>query len=296
MDHKISADTFVTEHTHYTSTAPVNALTVDVEDYFQVSAFEKHIERNEWEQRQCRVEENTHRILALFEQYNTKGTFFTLGWVAERYPQLVRAIADAGHEVASHGFQHTRVTEQNEQQFREDVFRTKALLEEVSGKAVTGYRAATFSIGKKNLWALNVLQEEGYKYSSSIYPVHHDFYGMPEAPRFAFRTSTDGILEVPISTLKVFGRTYPCGGGGYFRLLPYAVSRWAIKRTNKQDKQPAIFYFHPWEVDPQQPRIEGVSAKTKFRHYLNLERMEARLVRLLKDFHWGRMDKIFLPL
>lgn len=293
MDHNISVENFVAEHSQYASSAPVNALTVDVEDYFQVSAFEKHIGRDEWEQRACRVESNTQRILSLFDRHGAKGTFFTLGWVAERYPQLIRDIANAGHEIASHGFQHTRVTEQNQEQFRDDISRTKKILEDVSGQAVTGYRAATFSIGRNNLWALDVLQQEGYKYSSSIYPVNHDLYGMPEAPRFAFRNGSDGILEVPVSTLKLFGRTFPCGGGGYFRLLPYPVSRWALKRTNSQDKQPAIFYFHPWEVDPQQPRVDGISAKTKFRHYLNLERMEKRLSKLLKDFRWGRMDTIF---
>ncbi len=289
----MSPDTFIDEYTRYASTAPVNALTVDVEDYFQVSAFAKHIARSEWERRPCRVEANTQRILSLFEKHSARGTFFTLGWIAERYPNLVREIADAGHEVASHGFQHTRVTEQNENEFRQDVARTKKLLEDVTGASVSGYRAATFSIGRDNLWALEVLQQEGYRYSSSIYPVRHDLYGMPEAPRFAFRPTTGGILEVPVSTLKLFGRTFPCGGGGYFRLLPYCVSRWALGRTNTRDRQPAIFYFHPWEIDTQQPRVDGISAKTRFRHYLNIDRMESRLARLLEDFRWGRMDAIF---
>ena len=294
MGHKTSTNSFVAEHAYYSTAEPTNALTVDVEDYFQVSAFEKHIKRDEWGRYACHVEKNTQCILSLFEKHNAKGTFFTLGWVAERYPNLVREIADAGHEIASHGFQHTRVTEQNEQQFRDDISRTKKLLEDVSGQCVTGYRAATFSIGRYNLWALDTLQQEGYQYSSSIYPVKHDLYGMPEAPRFAFRPVEGGILELPVSTLKLFDRTFPCGGGGYFRLLPYSISRWALNRTNNRDKQPAIFYFHPWEVDKEQPRVGGISAKTKFRHYLNIDRMESRLNRLLGDFRWGRMDEIFL--
>lgn len=276
-----------------TADAPVNAMTVDVEDYFQVSAFEPHIARTRWSEWPCRVERNMERILALFESRGVRATFFTLGWVAERYPQLVRRVADAGHEIASHGMAHVRVTQQEPAQFRADVSRAKALLEDVSGTPVNGYRAASYSIGRDNLWALDVLAESGYRYSSSIYPIRHDLYGMPEAPRFAFRCKPDGILELPVTTCMLGGRKFPCGGGGFFRLYPYAVSRWAIRRVNRADEQPAIFYFHPWEIDPEQPRVGRVGVKTRVRHYLNLSRMEARIGRLLDDFRWGRMDEVF---
>jgi polysaccharide deacetylase family protein (PEP-CTERM system associated) len=275
--------------------APVNAMTVDVEDYFQVSAFEPHIAKADWERLPCRVERNLNRILDLFAEHGVRGTFFTLGWIAERYPQLVRRLVDEGHELASHGWAHVRVTQQDPAAFRADVTRTKALLEDLAGASVHGYRAASYSIGAANLWALKVLEEEGHSYSSSIYPIRHDLYGMPQAPRFAFRPHEGSeFLEIPVTTVQLGEAKLPCGGGGYFRLFPYVLSRWALRRVNHRDGQPGIFYFHPWEIDPEQPRQQGISAKTRFRHYLNLHRTEARLGRLLKDFRWGRMDEVFL--
>jgi polysaccharide deacetylase family protein (PEP-CTERM system associated) len=271
-----------------------NALTVDVEDYFQVSAFEGHISRADWDRIPRRVEANTDRLLALFEEHGAKATFFVLGWVAERHPALIRRLAEAGHEVASHGYAHVRATGQTPAEFRADVAGTKALLEDTAGRPVLGFRAASFSIGARNLWALDVLAEVGYRYSSSIYPVRHDLYGMPEAPRFPFRHNGTGILEVPITTVQVFGRNLPSGGGGYFRLLPYCVSEWALRRVNEREGQPGVFYCHPWEIDPDQPRQAGIGLKTRFRHYTNLGRMEARMRRLLTDFAWGRMDQVFL--
>ncbi len=270
-------------------------MTVDVEDYFQVSAFEGHIDRAQWDTLPCRVEGNTDRILALFETAGVKATFFTLGWVAERYPALIRRIVDGGHELASHGYSHVRVTQQQPTEFRADVEKTKKLLEDLSGVEVKGYRAASYSIGADNLWALDELAEAGYRYSSSIYPVRHDLYGMPEAPRFAFRPRGEaGILEVPITTLRLGSRNLPCGGGGFFRLYPYAVSRWALRHVNQSEGQSGMFYFHPWEIDTEQPRQAGLGMKTRFRHYLNLGRMESRLRALLDDFDWDRMDRIFL--
>ena len=274
---------------------PVNAMSVDVEDYFQVSAFEPYITRDRWEQLPRRVERNTNRILDLFAGIEIKATFFMLGWVAERHPSLVRRIVAEGHELASHGYSHIRVTQQTPAEFQEDVTRTKIMLEELGGVAVLGYRAASYSIGASNLWALAELEQAGYRYSSSIYPIHHDLYGMPDAPRFAFRpANAPGLLEVPITTVTLFGKTLPCGGGGFFRLWPYALSRWALRRVNRLDRQPGIFYFHPWEIDPDQPRQPGINFKTRLRHYLNLSRMERRLQALLGDFRWDRMDRVFL--
>lgn len=270
-------------------------MTVDVEDYFQVSAFEGHIDRAQWDTLSCRVEVNTDRILALFDAAGVKATFFTLGWVAERYPALIRRIVEGGHELASHGYAHVRVTQQQPAEFRADVEKTKHLLEDIGGIEVRGYRAASYSIGAGNLWALDELGEAGYRYSSSIYPVRHDLYGMPEAPRFAFRPRGEAsILEVPITTLRVAGKNLPCGGGGFFRLYPYAVSRWALRRINDGEGQSGMFYFHPWEIDPAQPRQTGLDLKTRTRHYLNLGRMESRLQALLGDFAWDRMDRVFL--
>lgn len=272
----------------------VNAMSVDVEDYFQVSAFANHVARDDWSALPSRVERNTDKVMQLFADRGVKATFFTLGWIAERHPALIRRIVDAGHELASHGFAHFRATDQTPDEFRADVRRTKMLLEEVGGVAVQGYRAASFSIGAGNLWALEVLAEEGYHYSSSIYPVRHDHYGMPDAPRFAHRPVERGVLELPISTVRLAGRNLPVGGGGYFRLVPYAMFRWALNRLNRDDEMPAVFYFHPWEVDPDQPRPPGLSAKTRFRHYLNLGRMERRLGTMLADFAWDRIDRVFL--
>ena len=275
------------------SATVINALTIDVEDYFQVSAFAPHIPRSEWPTRECRVERNVDRILAMLDQHGTHATFFTLGWVAERYPALVRRIVAEGHELASHGYDHTRVHNFTPEQFRADVVRTKAVLEDIGGVQVRGYRAPSYSINAKNLWALDVLQETGHVYSSSIYPIRHDLYGMPDAPRFPFRFRPDGILEIPVTTVRMGGRNYPCGGGGYFRLLPYGAFRWMLARVNEQDRQSGLFYFHPWEVDPGQPRVKGAPLKSRFRHYLNLDSMASRLERLLGDFSWGRMDEVF---
>jgi polysaccharide deacetylase family protein (PEP-CTERM system associated) len=272
-----------------------NAMTCDVEDYFQVSAFAPYIDRASWPIRECRVEANMERILALYERHGVRATFFTLGWIAERYPAMVRRIVAAGHELASHGYGHLRASDQSRAEFDNDIRSSKALLEDIGGQAVVGYRAPSFSIGHANLWALDALHEAGYKYSSSIYPIAHDHYGMPDAPRFAFYPNgPDGLLEVPITTVKMAGRNLPAGGGGYFRLLPYALSRWMMEKVNREDGEPALFYFHPWEVDPGQPRPEGLGAKARFRHYINIERMERRIAALAQDFAWDRMDRIFL--
>lgn len=269
-------------------------MTVDVEDYFQVSAFAGHISRDEWGTLPCRVERNTERVLELFAESGAKATFFTLGWVAERYPALIRRIADEGHEVASHGMAHFRVGDQSPEQFRDDVGRTRAILQDVSGQPVIGYRAASFSIGADTLWAHDVLAEAGYLYSSSVYPVRHDHYGLPDAPRFRFAAgAADGFVEFPLTTVRFGERNLPCAGGGYFRLLPYRYFRWAIGRVNREERQSAIFYFHPWEIDPDQPRQSGLGAKTRFRHYVNLRRMAPRLQRMLGDFAWDRMDRVF---
>ncbi len=271
----------------------VNAMTVDVEDYFQVAAFEDRITRSDWDRWPCRVDANTHKVLDVFAEHGVKGTFFMLGWVAERYPALLRRLVAEGHEIASHGYDHTRVNELDRDQLREDLLRTKGLLEQIAGTAVLGYRAPSYSIGERNLWALDVVQETGHLYSSSIYPIRHDLYGMPDAPRFPFRLRPDAILEIPVTTLRVAERNFPCGGGGYFRLMPYPLYRWAMRRVNDVDRQSGMFYFHPWEIDPSQPRVEGASLRSRFRHYVNLDTMEARLHRLLGDFRWGRMDEVF---
>ena len=272
-----------------------NAMTVDVEDYFQVGAFENDINRSDWGNLECRVERNMDIILKMFDDHGVKATFFTLGWIAERYPAIVRRIVEGGHELASHGMSHMRVSDQNKSEFRDDVVTSKKLLEDIGGIEVKGYRAPSFSIGEDNIWALDVLHAAGYKYSSSIYPIQHDHYGMPSAPRFAFSpVEGQGFLEMPVTTVEILGRKIPCGGGGYFRLLPYFISRSAMRRVNKKDRQSCIFYFHPWEIDPEQPRQEQAGLKSKFRHYTNLGVMEEKIRRVLADFDWGRMDDIFL--
>ena len=271
----------------------VNALTIDVEDYFQVSAFAPHVPRANWDARECRVEQNIERILALLADANARGTFFTLGWIAERYPAIVRRIAAEGHEIASHGFGHQRASEQSPMEFLADIRLAKAIIEDVAGCEVRGYRAPSFSIGTSNPWAFDAIAAAGYRYSSSIYPIRHDHYGVPDAPRFVHE-SRPGLLEIPVATVRMARSNWPAGGGGYFRLLPYVLSRWSIRRINRHDRQPAMFYFHPWELDPEQPRIDGPDATTRFRHYLNLRRMAPRLTRLLRDFRWDRADRVFL--
>lgn len=230
----------------------------------------------------------------MLSEGGVKATFFTLGWIAERYPQIVQRIVSEGHELASHGWSHLRVTTQRSSEFREDVIRTRGVLEDVSGQQIKGYRAASYSIGSSNLWALDILQETGHEYSSSIFPIRHDHYGMPEAPRFPFSPVDGPLLEVPVTTVELFQRKIPCGGGGWFRLFPYAFSRWAINRVNQVDRQPSVFYFHPWEIDPGQPRQSGLKLKTRFRHYVNLHKTEERIKCLLQDFSWDRMDKVYL--
>jgi polysaccharide deacetylase family protein (PEP-CTERM system associated) len=271
----------------------VNALTIDVEDYFQVSAFAPHIRRGDWDSMECRVERNIERVLELLSDAGARATFFTLGWIAERYPQVVRNIGAAGHELASHGFEHRRASEQDHNAFLADIRLAKAIIEDISGREVRGYRAPSFSIGTENLWAFDAIAEAGYRYSSSLYPIRHDHYGMPDAPRFAHAVRPQ-LIEVPIATVRLFRSNWPAGGGGYFRLLPYMVSRWSIRRINGRDGQPAMFYFHPWELDPEQPRVPGPGMKTRFRHYLNLHRMAPRLARLCRDFRWDRADRVFL--
>jgi len=272
----------------------MNALTIDVEDYFHVSAFAPHIARDTWDTRPCRIERNMDVILAMLGERGVQATFFVLGWVAERYPQLVRRLVEAGHEVASHGYEHQRASQQGYGEFLADVRLAKAILEDIAGAPVRGYRAPSFSIGPGNDWAFDCLALAGYRYSSSVYPIRHDHYGAPDAPRFAHEVRP-GLLEVPVTTVRLFAANWPAGGGGYFRLLPYEVSRWSLRRVNEVDGAPAMFYFHPWEVDPDQPRVDGVAWKSRLRHYLNLAQMQARLARLLTDFRWGRVDQVYLP-
>lgn len=285
---------FVPDSERLSSANPVNAMSIDVEDYFQVSALESRIGRERWSQWELRVDRSTRRALEMFDEAGVKATFFTLGWVAEKCPALIREIVDQGHELASHGYEHKRATMQTREEFREDVRRTKRMLEDMSGVEVRGYRAPSYSICEDNLWAFDELAGAGYRYSSSVYPIAHDLYGMPSAPRFAFRLRESGLLEIPVTTLNYAGRNWPCGGGGFFRLLPYAVYRRGLRRVNRMDRQPGLFYFHPWELDPEQPRVDGLSAKSRFRHYFNLARTQPRLARLLGDFRWDRMDRVFL--
>ena len=272
----------------------VNAMTVDVEDYFQVAAFENCIRREDWPRWPVRVEANTRRVLQLFERQRIQATFFVLGWVAERFPALIRDMHAAGHEIASHGYGHERLTTLTPAQFRDSVTSTKHLLEDIAGTAVYGYRAPSYSIGPTTLWAHEELHKAGYRYSSSIVPIHHDLYGMPAAPRFPFFPQRCGLLEIPVTTAHGFGRNWPCGGGGYFRLLPYTLFRRGLRRVNTQEGRSGVFYFHPWEVDPEQPRVPGVALKNRVRHYLNLSRTLSRIERLVQDFRFDRMDRVFL--
>ncbi|MBF0309513.1 MAG: DUF3473 domain-containing protein [Magnetococcales bacterium] len=270
-----------------------NALTVDVEEYFQVCAFEGVIAPEEWENWPSRLEPVMQRLLDLLAQREVKATFFVLGWVAERHPRLIQRLVAEGHELASHGYAHVRADRQSPELFFKDVLRTRLLLEDLGGVAVVGYRASTYSIHRGNLWALQRLREAGYRYSSSIYPIHHDLYGMPDAPRFPFRRTPDSVIEIPVTTLEWAGRRFPCGGGGFFRLYPYFLSRWALRRINREEGRSALFYCHPWEFDPEQPRPAGLGWKGRFRHYLNLRRTWPRFERLVGDFSWDRMDRVF---
>ncbi|WP_169860500.1 XrtA system polysaccharide deacetylase [Sphingobium yanoikuyae] len=270
-----------------------NALSVDVEDWFQVGAFERTIDRSDWEGLTHRVERNTDAVLDLFAQAGVTATFFTLGWVAERYPALMRRIAEAGHEVASHGYDHARVFTFTPEQFRADLRKSRAILEDASGQKVSGYRAPSFSIDPRTPWAHPILAEEGYAYSSSVAPIRHDHYGWPDSPRFAWKpVAGSDLLELPVTTAKLGQRTLAAGGGGFFRLLPYGFSRWAIRQVNGQAQRPAIIYFHPWEIDPDQPRVAGAPLRSRVRHYTNLTVMAAKLRRLTQDFAWTRVDAL----
>jgi len=278
------------------ATRVVNAFSVDVEDYFQVEAFKGAVDRASWDTRPARVVENTELVLELLEETETRATFFILGWIAERFPSLVRRIQADGHEIASHGHTHEAAHNQTPEQFRDDVRRAKRILEDEAGVRVRGFRAPTFSISARNWWAYDVLAEEGYDYSSSLYPIEHDLYGMPSGPRVPFRPiASQPFVELPLPTIRIFNRNYPCGGGGWFRFVPYTVSRWCIGQINRANATPCIFYCHPWEFDPGQPRIDEIPLKSRIRHYLNLRAMERRIRRLLRDYAWGRIDEAILP-
>jgi polysaccharide deacetylase family protein (PEP-CTERM system associated) len=271
-----------------------NAMSVDVEEWFQVQAFADHIPRERWDSFDTRVEASTDRILARFAEAGVRATFFTLGWVAERHPALIRRIAAGGHELASHGYGHELVNRIGAARFRADIRHARRILEDVGGVAVRGYRAPTFSIGPAiTPWAHQVLAEEGYAYSSSVFPVRHDLYGAPDAPAGAHRPHPSGVPELPMTTLEAFGRRLPCAGGGWFRLAPYPLFRAALRRVNGAAGRAGIFYFHPWEIDPGQPRLPGAPARSRLRHYTRQASMERRIARLLRDFAWGRVDEVF---
>lgn len=271
----------------------LNGLSVDVEDWYQVGAFEKVIERDTWDKLPDRVSDNVVRILDMFAEADVKATFFTLGWVASRHGPLMRRITDAGHEMASHGWDHARVHGMDRRAFAEDLHRARTTLEDATGERVIGYRAPSFSIDQRTPWAYEVLAEQGYTYSSSVAPVVHDHYGWPEAPRFAFRPlAQSSLVEIPVTTAILGGRRVAAGGGGFFRVLPYAFSRWAIRQVNQHENRPAVFYFHPWEIDPDQPRVSNAPMRSRLRHYTNLHRMASKLEGLVRDFDWCRMDQI----
>ena len=279
----------VSRQTAFPCRTVLNALTVDVEDYFHVAALAPNIHKDSWDSRESRVVGNTHKLLSIFGQFNVRGTFFVLGWVAERYPQLVKDIAAGGHEIACHGFSHSLVYEQPPKEFYEETLRSKSLLEDITGSEVLGYRAASYSIVRESLWAMDILAELGFAYDSSIFPVRHDRYGIPDAERAPHRMATpngSSIVEWPLATATVLGFRVPVAGGGYFRLLPYWFSRWGLASINRREQRPFIFYLHPWEVDPQQPRVSA-NWLSRFRHYTNLGKCEERLRRLLGEFQFG---------
>lgn len=271
----------------------VNGLSVDVEDWFQVGAFETVIPRSDWDGLALRVEDNVARILDLFAAAEVKATFFTLGWVAQRQPATIRRIVDAGHELASHGWDHARVFSLDRARFADDIARARGVLEDAGGTAITGYRAPSFSIDARTPWAYDVLAEHGYTYSSSVAPVVHDHYGWRDAPRFAFcPLAASPLVELPVTTAMLGGRRLAAGGGGFFRVLPYAFTRWAIRQVNGEERRPAMFYFHPWEIDPDQPRVPHAPLRSRLRHYTNLARMAGKLGELLREFSWDRMDVV----
>jgi polysaccharide deacetylase family protein (PEP-CTERM system associated) len=274
------------------ATKPVNAMTIDVEDYFQVSAFKTQISPSKWDSFECRVEQNTNLVLDILLAKQVKATFFTLGWVADRYPELIRRIVSERHELASHGYGHQMITDLTPKEFKDDILRAKKTLEDISGVEIHGYRAPSFSVGKSTLWAHDILAETGHQYSSSVYPIKHDLYGMPEAPRFAHRLE-NGLVEIPATSLKISETNFPASGGGFFRLFPLWLSKASISRVNTKDAQSAIFYCHPWEFDPNQPRIPGASAKSKFRHYVNLKANAGKFDGLLGSFSWAPMKEVF---
>ena len=269
----------------------VNGLSVDVEDWFQVGAFEGVIDRANWDGLSDRVERNVAVILDMFAAAEVKATFFTLGWVAQRHGPLMRQIVDAGHELASHGWDHERVFRLDRHSFARDLERSRKVLEDASGQRITGYRAPSFSIDQRTPWAYMALAEQGYDYSSSVAPINHDHYGWRDAPRFAFKPLPwSDLIEIPVTTAHFAGRRLAAGGGGFFRVLPYGFSRWAIRQVNREEQRPAVFYFHPWEIDPEQPRVTGASLRSRVRHYTNLGVMADKLDQLIREFAWGRMD------
>ncbi|MBT1064827.1 DUF3473 domain-containing protein [Bowmanella sp. Y26] len=270
----------------------LNAMTVDVEDFFHVSAFDKIIKPSDWDDYQPRVDGNTRRLLDVFARHGVKSTFFVLGWVAERYPELIKEIHAQGHEIASHGYSHRRAYEQTPDEFKMDVLRSRDHLQDLLGEKIAGYRAPSFSIGYSNEWAFEILAELGFGYSSSTYPVKHDLYGTPDWPRFAYLRK-ENIIEIPIPTLKVMGKQVPIGGGGYFRLYPYGLTRKLVQKYLDKERQPYSFYFHPWEIDAEQPRLKNASAKSRFRHYVNLKHTESKLEKLLEDFSWSTMKDVY---
>lgn len=273
----------------------VHAMTVDVEDYFHVSAFEKQISPADWHSCKPTVDYNTRRLLDLFAEKNTKSTFFILGWVAEAFPDLIKDIHAQGHEVASHGTNHRRATTMTRDQLKDDISKSLNLLEDLTGEKVIGYRAPSFSIDKSNEWAFELLAELDIKYSSSTYPIEHDLYGTPDWPRFAYKRP-EGILEIPVPTLRHNGKNKGIGGGGFFRLYPYWLSKKRIERFLEQENAPYSFYFHPWEIDPEQPRVKGAPLLSQFRHYINLSRMEGKLINLLDDYQWSSMKDVYREL
>jgi len=277
---------------HVMSKPIINAMTVDVEDYFQVSALANQFPPASWDSQQLRVEIGTDKLLELFDKHQIKATFFTLGWVALKCPELVKRIVDQGHELACHGHGHQRVSDLTRTQFFEDLYRSKSILEQLCGHAVIGYRAPSFSINNSNRWAFDVMKEVGIKYSSSTYPIKHDHYGVPGWPRNPYEVNK-GIIEIPLTTLKYARRTVPIAGGGYFRLAPYFLSRWALARYHQEEQRSGVFYIHPWELDVDQPVVQGIDLKTRFRHYVNLHKVEPRMDRLLRDFNWSTMQDVY---